>query len=91
MLRRLLGAQRLRGIKDGAQALEPCRGQQIVGREAIDLLDGVGEVGVDLDQVEVRNDQQRRVFQRLAVLEQLLVGFAQVGVLAFDYLLDTSP
>ncbi|MEZ4572746.1 MAG: hypothetical protein R2849_21000 [Thermomicrobiales bacterium] len=36
--------------------------------ELVDLLGGVGEVGVDLETVEVADDEQRRVLQILAVL-----------------------
>ncbi len=56
--------------------------EQLVEGEAVDLLDGAGEVGVDLDRLDVGDDEQRRVFQRLAVLEELLVGAVEVGVLA---------
>ena len=50
--------------------------------EGVDLLGRAGEVGVDLEAVHVADDQQRRVFQVLAVQEQLLVGGGQVLVLA---------
>ena len=42
----------------------------------------VGEVGVDLEAVEVADDEQRRVLKSLAVLQELLVGGGQVLVLA---------
>ncbi len=54
--------------------------EQVVERERIGLLDGVGEVGADLDRGQVRHDQQRRVLERLAVLEELVVGLAKVRV-----------
>ena len=34
------------------------------------------------DAADVADDQQGRVFERLAVLQQLAVGFVQVGMLA---------
>jgi hypothetical protein len=43
----------------------------------------VGEVGVDLDRVQVAGDEQRRVVERLAVELQLAVGAGQVLVRAF--------
>ena len=57
----------------GTSAVGSVAGQ--VGQvEGVDLLDGAGEVGVDLEAVQVADHQQRRVLQVLAVLEQLLVG-----------------
>ncbi len=51
----------------------------------MDLLDRAGEVGVDFEAVEVADDQQRRVFEVFAVLEELLVGGGEVFVLAFVF------
>ena len=48
--------------------------EQVGQREGIDSLGGVGEVGMDLEAVEVADDQERRVLEVLAVLEQLLIG-----------------
>ena len=47
-----------------------------------DAFDGVGEVRVDDDALEIGDDQQRRVQQRLAVLQELAIGLVQVGVLS---------
>ena len=44
------------------------------------LLGGGGEVGMDLDGVEVGDDQQGRVFEVVLVAQQLVVGFDQVLV-----------
>jgi hypothetical protein len=64
----LRGAEGLVIIEDIAQALEPGRREQVVERDGEDLLDGVGEVGMDDDLLDVGDDQQRRVLERLAVL-----------------------
>jgi len=36
---------------------------EVVEREGVDALYGVGEVGVDLEAVEVADDQERRIFE----------------------------
>ena len=46
----------------------------------VGLLDLVDEVRVDDNAVGVADDEQRRVLQRLAILEELLVGRVEVGV-----------
>src|SRR5262245_3317477 len=46
------------------------------------LLHGAREVGVNLKVVYVADDKKRRVLQRLAILEELLVCFRQVPLLA---------
>lgn len=51
--------------------------------EGMHLFDRAGEVGVDLETVQVADDQQRRVFEGFAVEQQLVVGGYQVLVLAF--------
>lgn len=48
-----------------------------------DLLAAVGEVGVDEVLLRVAGDQQRRIVQRLAVLQKLFIGGAQAFVWAF--------
>jgi len=40
---------------------------------------------VNLELVEIANDEQRRIVERLAVLEQLLIGGPQVLVLALVF------
>ena len=49
------------------------------------LRDGAGEVGVDDDAVEVARDEIRRVRERVAVAEQLVVGSVQVLGLALVF------
>jgi hypothetical protein len=51
----------------------------------MDFLDGAGEIGVDLKAVEIANDEQRRVLQALAVLEQLLISGLEVFVFALVF------
>ena len=58
---------------------------QIVKREFVDLLDGVGPVGVDPEAVHVRDYQQRRVFQRQRVLLELGERLVQVLALALVF------
>ena len=48
----------------------------------MDLGAGAGEVGVDLDQVHIADDERGRVLEVLAVVEQLAVGGGEVGVRA---------
>ena len=86
LLRDLLGglggAERLGVGEEVAQPLEALGGKQVVEGDRGDLLDGVGEVGVDDDAVDVADHEERRVLEALAVLEELLVGAGEVGVLA---------
>lgn len=82
LLRGLRRAQ-LRGVVEGVVEMPALLGhQQIVQCDRVDALDGVGEVGVNEDAFDIGDDEERRVLQRLAVLEQLLIGAVQVGVLA---------
>ena len=67
-------AQRVRIVKCLAQDRQLLRQQQIIQAQLVDPLDGVSEVRVDDDALKIADDQQRRVEQRLAVLEELLVG-----------------
>ena len=53
--------------------------------EGVDALFGVGEVGVDLEVVEVGDDQERRVEEVFAVVVELLVGGLKVLVRAFVF------
>lgn len=51
--------------------------------ELVHLLGGAGEIGVNLEAVHVADDEEGRVFEILAVPEQLGVGFFEVFALAF--------
>ena len=78
------GAEGLRLAHDGAEDAEGLLGAvaELVEVEGVDLLGRVGEVGVDLEALQVADNQEGRVFQGLAILEQLLVGGGEVLVLA---------
>ncbi len=56
---------------------------EVVERESVDALRGGGEIGVDLETVEVTDDEQGRVAELFAVVVELGVGFFQVFVFAF--------
>jgi hypothetical protein len=58
-------------------------GRQVVEGDLVELGAEVGEVGPDLDRVEVGDDEERRVAEVLAVAEQLEVGGLEVLALAF--------
>ena len=49
----------------------------------IDSLNGIDKPGMHEDAVNVRHDQKRGVLQCLVILEQLLISFVQISVLAF--------
>ena len=71
--------------EDGPERRERFRwvvGGQVVEGDGVELRAEVGEVGPDLDRVEVGDDEERRVAQVLAVAEQLDVGGLQVLALA---------
>ncbi len=57
----------------------------------MDPLDRVREVRVDDDLVDIGDDQQGWVEQGLAVLEELLVGSIQVGMLALVLPREVAP
>lgn len=52
---------------------------QLLERDLVDDWSRAGEVGADDDPLDVADDQQRRVLEVLAVVEQLAVGGVQVG------------
>jgi len=76
--------------KDGAQDVQGRQGArrrrlialEIGQVEGVDMLDRAGEVSMHLEAGEVADDEERRVLQVLAVLEELLVGGRQVLALA---------
>ncbi len=53
--------------------------------EGVDALDRAREVGMDFEAVEVADHEERRVFEVLAVLEELAVGGGEVFVFAFVF------
>ncbi|CAA9574814.1 MAG: hypothetical protein AVDCRST_MAG19-3203 [uncultured Thermomicrobiales bacterium] len=66
--------------KDGAQDPEVARVAEAGEVEAVGVGGGAGEVGADLEAVEVADDQQRRVLEGVAVELELAVGGGEVGV-----------
>jgi hypothetical protein len=66
-----------------AHDLDISRSIQIVERDFVGLAYGRGEVGVNLEAIHIANDQQRRIFESLAILEELIVSRDQVLVPAF--------
>jgi hypothetical protein len=90
-LRDLLGGGRgAEGLRLGphlAEQVKLVRVEQILEGELVDLFDGVGEVGVHLDGLDIAHDQERGILQRLAIAQKLLVGAVEVGVLALVWVL----
>ena len=87
---RLLRPQRRRFAQHGAQHMQRlgralAAPGEVLERDVVDGGLGAGEVGVDLVQVHVADDEQRRVLDRLAVVEQLAVGGTKVGVRALIF------
>ena len=66
-------------------------GGEVGQGEGVDALDGVGEVGVDLEAVQVAHDEEGRAGEVFAVLEKLLVGRGQVLVLALVLPGEVAP
>lgn len=74
------GAQPLRVSEHRPQPGQPFGREQVIQRQGEIAFGRVGKVGVDLDDLHVRDEQQRRVVQRVGVIEQLPVGALQVTV-----------
>ena len=55
-------------------------GEQVIQRQGDRAGGQVGVIGADDDGVDIRNDQQRRVFEGFAVAQELFVGLVQVEV-----------
>jgi hypothetical protein len=68
--------------KDTAQDVEIFGLIELVDREGVLALGGAGEVGVDFEALQVGDDEDRRVAEILAVLEELGVGRVEVGPVA---------
>ena len=75
-------AELLGVIEDGPQLGQALWGEQIIQGQRRHLLDGVSEVGVNDDALDVGNDEQRRVLERFPVEQELVIGFVQVLVFA---------
>ena len=65
--------------------------EQIIQGQAMDHIDGIGEIRMNLDRFEIGNDQQRRIVQGQGVLLQLPEGRAKVLVFALVLPGETAP
>ena len=72
-------------FEHGAEHAQVFRAVNLGVGELVGLLDRAVEVGADDVAVEIADDQQGRIEQRLAVAEQLLVGFVEVLLLALVF------
>ena len=79
------GAQLVRVGESLAEKIQLVGDQQVIQRQLEDPLDRIGEIGVDDDALQVGDDQQRWVQQRLAVLQKLAIGLVQIGVLSLVF------
>ncbi len=82
---RLARAERIGFGENAAERVEIGRFGEVGEAESVDVLGSAGEVGVDFEAVEVTDNQQRRVFEVFAVLEELAVGGGEVFVFAFVF------
>lgn len=74
------------GIKeDGAEDFEAARLAEAVERDFVDDRNGVGEIGVDDDSVQVADDEEERVGERVAVEEELIICVVQILMLALVF------
>ena len=85
LLRSLRGLESRGVVKQVAQRLQAFGGRQIIQSEGGNAFNRVGKVGVNLERIDIRDDQQGRVFEGFAVLEKLLVSLIQVGVFALVF------
>ena len=70
-------------VERPAQGCQAILGKQVVEGESIGLLGRIGKIGVDLDGLHIGNNQEWGIEQGLAILQQLLIGFAKIGMFAF--------
>jgi hypothetical protein len=82
---RLRGAKMLRILEEGAENAQMARLIEAVVGELVDFENGAVEIGADDEAVEVAGDEERWIFERLAVAEELAVGGVEVGVFAFVF------
>jgi len=71
--------------EDGAEDFEAARLAEAVERDFVDDGNGVGEIGVDDDSVQVADDEEERVGERVAVKEELVIGVVQILVLTLVF------
>ena len=66
------------------------RAVNLVVGEFVSFLNRAVEIGADDVAVEIADDEQRRIEQRFAVAEQLLVGFVEVLLFALVFPAETA-
>ena len=71
--------------EDGAEDFEAARFAEFLQRDFVRGGDGLGEVGMDDDAVEVADDEEGRAGEGVAVEEELIVGVVQILVLALIF------
>ena len=79
------GPQFFRVEEDGAEDFEAARLAETVERDFVRDGDGLGEIGVDDDAVQVADDEDGRTGEGVAVEEELIVSVVQILVLAFVF------
>ena len=87
------GALRLEKIgifKQGAEQAQIFRAVNLVVGELVGLLDCAVEIGADDVAVKIANHEQRRIEQRFAVTEQLLVRLVEILFLALVFPGETA-
>lgn len=72
-------------MKDVTEDFEVAGRVEAGQRDGEGLLSGVGEVGVDLEAVEVADDEQGRIFEGGAVLVELFAGLGEIFAFAFVF------
>jgi hypothetical protein len=65
-------------MEEGAEDFEIARSVEFGGGEAINGLRRSGEIRVDLDEIGVADDKERRILQRGPVAQELVVGFCEI-------------
>ena len=85
-----LGFEEIGIRKQGTENPQVLGAVNLVVGELVDFLNGAVEVGLDDVAVEIADDEQGRIEERLAVAEKLLVGFIQVLFLALVLPAETA-
>ena len=80
-----LGLEVVGILEQGVEDAQVLRAVNRVVGELVGFLDRAVEVGADDVAVEIADDEQGRIEQRLAVAEQLLVGFVEALFLALVF------
>ena len=81
----LFRPEKVRVVEKGVELGASFARQQVVECEGDDAFGGVGEIGVNDDALNVAHDEQGRIQEGFAILQELLVGVVQVCALAFVF------